>query len=238
MPRKAPDKVIEHRISLSNFERERINTLIRAHKVNSGVRGVTNAMGAVSLPLLAAAALIWVGIEPIEKLKSWIWGIADPISDYITKSGVFFNYTADEIGRAIVLNEERKIKLGEEYEEYISSYTGDPEGYNAYYNGAKPEYMCQRLTAYSNREKVLRQMLRDIASGKNTDMGWMSVYWSDEQQALKMQQYYEEYADEMGLKVEDLPSIDWEIDNEYEGGDIEKAMSEIDRSGLPGYFGF
>jgi len=217
MPRKAPDKVIEHRISLSNFERERINKLIRTHNINSGVKGVTNAMGAVSLPLLAVAALIWVGFswdDAKDKAKSFIWGIADPISDYITKSGIYFNYTADEIGRAIQLNQERKIELGKEFEEYISSYTGDPEGYDAYYNGGKATFMRQKLTAYENRDKVLRQMLRDIASGENTGLGWVLDPHGGRSEEF-LQTSYEGYAQDMGYNTDDqLPPVDWDIQNE------------------------
>lgn len=217
MPRKAPDKVIEHRISLSNFERDRINTLIRMHKYNSASRSVTNTMGAVSLPVLAVAALIWVGFswdDAKDKAKSFIFGIADPISDWITKSGIYFNYTADEIGRAIQLNNERKLKLNEEYQEYISSYTGNPEDYDAYYYGGKASFMRQKLTAYENRDKVLRQMLRDISSGENTDLGWLYDPNNARSEEF-LQTAYEGYSQDMGYNTDDqLPPVDWDIQNE------------------------
>lgn len=224
MPRKAPDKVIEHRISLSNYERDRVDQLLRLHRNNSITRNVTNGVGVVGLPMLGVAALIWAGFsltDLVDRTKTWAQKVADPISDYLTQSGLFFNYTADEIGRAIQENEDRKMKLAEEYQEWLQDGPNDGDKYDEYFYSGKGEMYRQKLQAYTDREVVLRKMLNDISTGKNTGIGWISTAHSKTSQEAFLSDTYDEYystLEEEGAlsrggpaAPEYLPPIDWEI---------------------------
>jgi len=224
MPRKAPDKVIEHRISLSNYERDRVDQLLRLHRNNSITRNVTNGVGAAGLPMLGVAALIWVGFsltDLVDRTKTWAQKIADPISDYLTQSGLFFNYTADEIGRAIQENEDRKMKLAEEYQEWLQDGPSDADKFDEYYYSGKGEMYRQKLQAYTDRDVVLRKMLNDISTGANTSIGWISTAHSKTSQEAFLSDTYDEYyatLEEEGAlsrggpaAPEYLPPIDWEI---------------------------
>jgi len=228
MPRKAPDKVIEHRISLSNFERERIDSLMRLHRNNSITRNVTNGVGVAGLPMLGVAALIWVGFsltDLVDRTKTWAQKVADPISTWLTESGVFFTYTADEIGRAIQENEERKMKLGEEYQEWLQDGPSDGDKFDEYFYSGKGELYRSKLQSYTNREVVLRKMLNDIATGKNTSIGWMSAAHSDSSQEQFLSDTYDEYYAQLESEGElsrgnpdagdpdYIPPIDWEIED-------------------------
>ena len=197
------------------------------HRNNSISKSVTNTMGAVSFPMLGVAALIWVGFsidDAIDKGKTLISKIADPISDWITKSGMF-QYTADELGRAILQNRQRKEDLGKEYEEYIQSYQGDPLEYDAHYNDGKATLMRQKLQAYTNRDLVLRKMLNDIATGKGGGLGWLSTAYSDSAASEYLQGEYGSYYESLqeqnelnqgGGQGDDslIAPINWEIDED------------------------
>ena len=229
MPRKSPDKVIEHRISLSNFERDRIDSLMKLHRRNSVVKNTTDSLGAISFPMLGVAALIWVGFsltDIVDRGKTWANKIADPISDWLTESGLFFNYTADEIGRAIQENEERKMALGEEYQEWLQDGPNDGEKFDEYFYSGKGELYRSKLQAYTNREIVLRRMLNDISTGKNTEIGWISTAHSKTSQEAFLSDTYDEYYSQLEDEGElsrgnpaagdpdYIPPINWEIDEE------------------------
>ena len=58
MPRRRVDKVIEHRISLSDFERDQIRTAITTAQANVAVDGVTATLNAAGAALGGAGALL------------------------------------------------------------------------------------------------------------------------------------------------------------------------------------
>jgi len=197
IPRKAPDKVIEHRISLSNYERDRLDRAIELHKRNSVVSNVTDSLQSVSFPLIAGAALFYVGFsltEIVEDAKKWYNKFVDGASDYIAKSRLF-NYTSDEIGREIEKNEEAKVAL---YEEAIAFYNGPiwsgapqpvTEDYSNF-NSSKGRNYRSKLEALEKRDQVLRKILNDIATGKSNE-GWLSNVRSPKEQADYLQELYE-----------------------------------------------
>jgi len=203
MPRKAPDKVVEHRISLSNFERQRIDEIITSYQAKSAVNSVANVMGAVSLPMLGVAALIWVGFsidDAIDEIKSWTKKAGNKVADWVTKAGLI-NYTADEIGRAITANDEKKVQV---YEESIAFYNEHPDNYSS----AKGKAYRRELTDLESRDVILRKMLNDIATGNTSGLykaGWLFQQTEgDKDKTADFLQDWYEYEGGGG-------QIDWEI---------------------------
>ena len=170
MPRKAPDKVIEHRISMSNFERGRLDEMITTYQAKSTANTITNLIGSVSLPMLGVAALIWVGFsldDFIEDTKSWAKRQGNSIADYLTSTGII-NYTADEIGRAITETEEEKQRM---YAEMIAFYNA-PEIFGvSNFDSKKGKRYRKDMEALETRDQILRKMLNDIATGNTEGMG-------------------------------------------------------------------
>ena len=198
MPRKAPTQVIEHRITLGNYEREQVQTLVRRYAVNSNAAIVTNSLQSISMPLIAGAALLYVGFsldEVVESVKSTGNKYINKISDWLVDpdgAGVI-NYTADEIGRAIIKTEEEKAATMNEYMEFIQSTPGG-------FTSARGVAYRRKLESLESREQILRKMLNDIAEG-----GGMSylIGGSEELQKQRFQEYYEREGGE--------GQIDWEL---------------------------
>ena len=79
MPRKAPTQVIEHRMSLSNFERQQLEEMIDAYRKAKFAENIPNYMLgiagiAVGGGALFAAHALWVFVNnlPIDEAKSWV----------------------------------------------------------------------------------------------------------------------------------------------------------------------
>jgi len=192
---------------MSNFERGRLDEMITTYQAKSTANAVTNLIGSVSLPMLGIAALIWVGFsldDFIEDTKSWAKRQGNAFADYLTKSGVI-NYTADEIGRAIIETENKKAAM---YAEMTQFYQADP----ANYDSKRGVNYRKDLQALENREQILRKMLNDIATG-NVD-GMEKISWvlqpSDSEQdrqvtADLLQNWYQSEGGE--------GTIDWDVDS-------------------------
>lgn len=58
MPRRRPDKVIEHRISLSDFERTKVNRLEKVAATGVAVRGVTGIATGAGIALAGSGGLL------------------------------------------------------------------------------------------------------------------------------------------------------------------------------------
>lgn len=80
MPRKAPDKVTEHRITLGSYERKAIiepleQTLTNTARVTQ-VAAVAGSVGAVAagtgVALAAYGLWRWLGTSPVEELKDFV----------------------------------------------------------------------------------------------------------------------------------------------------------------------
>lgn len=84
MPRKAPDKVIEHRISLSNFERSQIIEQLQLNRdsaiINAGISQVGTMIGSGVL-LYGIAG--YLGINLISKGKDLFDDVTKTMSDYL-----------------------------------------------------------------------------------------------------------------------------------------------------------
>lgn len=204
MPRKAPKEIIEHRITLGNYERERINEFIDTYQARSVVKSASDIFGSISLPLLGIAALIYVGFnldDFIEETKSQWDKYTNKLSDWMVDpdGGGVVNYTSDEIGRAIVRTEEAKAAL---YEEMLAFYNAAPGNYTS----SKGRRYRRDLEALESREQILRKMLNDIATGENASIGWVSNIRRKSEQAEYLQEIYQEYGG--------TGTIDWEINRD------------------------
>lgn len=78
MPRKAPTQVIEHRMSLSNFERQQLEQFFEVYKKDKFAENIPNYLiGVAGLGLGAAsiwaAHALWVFVNnlPIDEAKGW-----------------------------------------------------------------------------------------------------------------------------------------------------------------------
>jgi len=213
MPRKPPTNVIEHRISLSDFERKQLKEFVNAQEIRAGFGSAAALMQGVSWPLLAAAALWWVGFsfdEFVDDVKDFIDSSSTKVKTWMEKKG-FVNYQADEIGREIEKNEAEKQAL---YAESIAFYNEHPDNYNS----KKGKGYRTKLTKLETRDVILREILNDIATGKisgydleaHGDMS--SGYFKDQYGRegtifeYNMQQLYESYGGE-GV-------LDWEMDTD------------------------
>lgn len=84
MPRKAPNQVIEHRISLSNFEREQLLQQLEKNRENRLYSSGISSAGAV----LGSGALLWgiglyFGYNLFDKAKDSVQDWVDTTSTYI-----------------------------------------------------------------------------------------------------------------------------------------------------------
>lgn len=81
MPRKAPDKVIEHRISLSNFERAQIIEQLEKQRENKLFASGINQVGAIAgSSLLLYGVGLYLGINLIKDAKDWVYDFIDDAS--------------------------------------------------------------------------------------------------------------------------------------------------------------
>lgn len=81
MPRKAPDQVIEHRISLSNFERSQIIEQLEKQRENKLFASGINQVGAIAgSSLLLYGVGLYLGINLIKDAKDWVYDFIDDAS--------------------------------------------------------------------------------------------------------------------------------------------------------------
>jgi len=205
LPRKAPKEVIEHRITLGNYEREQLQEIVKSHQRNNIVRNVNNSLQSLSFPLLAVAGLIYVGFsadEIIEDAKNLYNRVIDAGSDWAIKN-LNIDYTADNIGREIEKVTQEKAELlgvmGANVQRYCDP--NSPE-----FSRARCAGIQQQSRALERRETILRNMLNDIVEGK--ERGW----FGGSDSATKVQeylqaQYQEQYQAQYGEESSYDPSF-------------------------------
>jgi len=104
MPRKAPDKVIEHRISLSNFERNAIIEELQKQRENALFSSGINQIGAIAgSSLLLYGILAYLGIDLVSKAKDAIGGFVD------TQSTNLADFLGDIVGVPLDTNQAQGI---------------------------------------------------------------------------------------------------------------------------------
>lgn len=92
MPRNKPNQTIEHRISFSNFERERIDKLLKINEENVYIDGITSTLQAGS-GLLAGGGMFWAaavfGLWKAPEIGGWIKDkLGDTLSNLVDPGGV------------------------------------------------------------------------------------------------------------------------------------------------------
>lgn len=103
MPRKAPDQVIEHRISLSNFERTQILEQIEKNRENGLIKSGINQIGGIAgsgVLLYAVGAYFGIGIfsSLYDSVTGWINNTSSSLADFLNPAGVG-NYSDEEAAR-------------------------------------------------------------------------------------------------------------------------------------------
>ena len=103
MPRKAPDKVIEHRISLSNFERTQLLEQIEKTRENSLIKSGINQIGGIAgsgVLLYAVGAYFGVGLfsSAYDKVTDWVNNTSSSLANFLNPTGVG-NYSDEEAFR-------------------------------------------------------------------------------------------------------------------------------------------
>lgn len=97
MPRRRVDKVIEHRISLSDFERTKINDIIETQQANVAIDGITDvakavggALGGAGVMLAAGVFMLWKAptliVDVVNKVEETVRGPLDDIADLLLPS--------------------------------------------------------------------------------------------------------------------------------------------------------
>ena len=88
MPRKPVDQVIEHRISLSDFERAQIKEAVTTQQANIAIDGITATLQAAGTAMAGAGGLLaalvfmsWKGPTILAKVTDKTNGILDGIVD-------------------------------------------------------------------------------------------------------------------------------------------------------------
>jgi len=205
LPRKAPKEVIEHRITLGNYEREQLQEIIKSNQRFNVVRNVNNSLQSLSFPLLAVAGLIYVGFsadEIIEDTKNMWNRIVDAGSDWMVKN-MNVDYTADNIGREIEKVTQEKAELFGAMGANVQRYC-DPN--SPEFSRARCAGIQQQSRALERRETILRNMLNDIVEGR--ERGWFSGDDSTQRlQEYLQAQYQEQYREEYGESSSYDPSF-------------------------------
>ena len=88
MPRRRVDKVVEHRVSLSDFERAQLKEIIDTQQANIAVDGITATLNAAGTALGGAGALLAAGVLMMWKAPNIIASVTD-------KTNTIFDGIAD-----------------------------------------------------------------------------------------------------------------------------------------------
>lgn len=101
MPRRRPDQVIEHRISLSDYERGKVTEALQTAQANVALDTVTGAALAVGTALGGAGALLAAGVL-------MYWKAPEILSDITDKTNTIIDNLVDGIlpGNPIELRRE------------------------------------------------------------------------------------------------------------------------------------
>jgi len=103
MPRKSPDQVIEHRISLSNFERTKLLEQIEKSReislINSGINQIGGIAGSGVL-LYAVGAYFGIGLfsTTYDKIRDVVNSTSSIFADFLNPAGVG-NYSDEDAAR-------------------------------------------------------------------------------------------------------------------------------------------
>lgn len=171
MPRKAPEKVIEHRISLSNFERDLLTRTIEKDRENALYVAGVNQIGQIAgSSVLLYGLMAYFGYNLLDEAKNKIkefidtssTGLADVLGGW---AGIPFNteeanaiYNAnDRIDEAIVYEREQ-LRLNDVAGQGLIMQLKDGEIDYATFR--------EQMYAITDRNDQLEQLTKDIAHAK------------------------------------------------------------------------
>lgn len=210
MPRKAPTQVIEHRISLSDYERKNIKTLVEAKTRQSYFDSASSILNGITWPVLGIAALLYVGFsldDLVDDTKKFIDNQSDKLTGWLEKKGIV-NYTADEYGREVEKIRNEQGALFEENAELNARIQAE---------GREPtdaelkriNQIHKRMAILDKREKVLTQLIADIASGKTKwyEYSWFAAETSGEHKQALDRAYARQYRAMYDEEPDD--NLDW-----------------------------
>ena len=169
MPRRRPDKVIEHRISLSDFERAEIKEALTTQQVNVTVDAITAtlqaggaALGGAGGLLAAFVLLKWKAPEIISDITD---NITNPIFDTITD--VILPGRPIELRREAQALAERRGQINREINAFctLSASTAD---------AAKCAAAQDAKDAYFSDLAAHQQRVLESAAGR---WGWADLIW-------------------------------------------------------------
>jgi len=211
MPRKPPTNVIEHRISLSDFERSRLKEYMQTQKLHSNITSASAIIQGVSWPLVALAALWYVqfSLEDLwDAINNFIDNTSTKITTKLEKDG-YVNYEADEYGREVV-------KIQNEMEDLWLEIQIVGNNQLPTFNEARAKQIYSRMDVLSKREKVLRSIIHKIAEGEISGYTWSAAVGAPGRreevfrEALS-EQYEEEWRRLYGEEI-DVQDTIWDIE--------------------------
>lgn len=125
MPKKAPDKVIEHRLTFGNIERDAINEFKQSQKINYGIKStlaISGLVAGVGLGYLAYSVVKYLGVgDIVSDVKNKVEDIAVNAGDDIIET--FNSVTGSNIktGQDVAKSVSRQEMLFNKQEERIQS---------------------------------------------------------------------------------------------------------------------
>ena len=207
MPRKPVESVSEFRITLGDFERQKVTELLTMAKSNVVIDGATDtakavgsAVGGLGVWGLAWAALLWVGFDLDETIDNW----SDRLKGVLEGRG-WVNYTADEVGRDWFKISQELDALIEEAQ-VLAGAMRTPE------NEARHRQIMARARVLTRRQEVLKAYVDAITAG-DTRGYTLSTYEEGHQMQLNQQWrnwYYQTYGEEPDFTPEwDMRTGEW-----------------------------
>ena len=155
MPRRRPDKVIEHRISLSDFERAKINRVEKIAAANVGLDAITGVAMAAGTALAGGGALL----AAVVLMK---WKAPDIIADVTNATNSTLDTVADVLlpGQPIELRREAQ-RLAKERGEIAKLETTYCTLSSEKYSAAECSQVQLRKDQYFEELEAFRVLLDD-----------------------------------------------------------------------------
>jgi len=159
MPRRRVDKVIEHRISLSDFERSKITEIIETQNANVKLDAVTDSMQAVGSALAGGGVLLAAGVF-------MLWKSPTLIVDIINKGEKIIRGPIDGIADLVLPSQPIELRReAQRLAEVRGDLASQEANYCVFSSGNYDEAQCSAVQVakdtYFEELEALRQTVRD-----------------------------------------------------------------------------
>jgi len=163
MPRRRVDKVIEHRISLSDFERSKINEIVKTQDANVKIDAVTDSMQAVGSALAGGGVLLAAGVF-------MLWKAPTLIVDLINKTEKIVRGPLDTVADLILPAEPIELRReAQRLAEVRGDLASQEANFCVFSSGNYDEAQCSNVQVakdnYFVELEALRQQVRDTDTG-------------------------------------------------------------------------